>query len=252
VSANTSRGHYSYSVYADPDVARTFEMRRFGGPIGELVANDQARVLLEFIGDPDGRQVLDVGTGTGRAARLLAARGAQVTGVDASEEMLMMARRAAADEQLDIRFELGDAHSLDFEDRTFDTVISLRVLMHAPDWRRCLSELCRVADRRVVIDFPAALSFSWMQSKVRRFTHTWGFRTEPYRVFRDRVIADELAASGFRIQRVHRHFTLPIALHKRIGSPGFTKRSEAFLDRLGLRRLIGSPVTLAAERCASS
>ena len=29
--------HYSYTMYADPDMARTFDERRFGGPIGDLV-----------------------------------------------------------------------------------------------------------------------------------------------------------------------------------------------------------------------
>ena len=39
------REHYSYRVYADPKTARTFDDRRFGGPIGELIAGEQARVL---------------------------------------------------------------------------------------------------------------------------------------------------------------------------------------------------------------
>ena len=30
-----SRNHYSYTTYADPETARTFDARRFGGPIGD-------------------------------------------------------------------------------------------------------------------------------------------------------------------------------------------------------------------------
>ena len=40
-------------------------------------------------------------------------------------------------------------------DRSFDLAVSLRVLMHTPDWRQCVAELCRVARRRVIVDFPA-------------------------------------------------------------------------------------------------
>ncbi len=105
------RDHYSYTVYADPATARTFDERRFGGPIGDLVANDQARVLETFLGPASGQSILDVGTGTGRAALLLAALGAHVTGVDASEEMLAIARQRAAQEHAAITFAVGDAHA---------------------------------------------------------------------------------------------------------------------------------------------
>ena len=84
--------HYSYTVYADPATAQTFDRRRFGGPIGELIAAEQGRVLANFVGRIKDRVILDVGTGTGRAALMLARGGARVTGVDASAEMLAVAR----------------------------------------------------------------------------------------------------------------------------------------------------------------
>ena len=62
------QGHYSYRVYADPAMADGFDTLRFSGPIGTLLAEDQARVLSDFLGDVAGLTVLDVGTGTGRAA----------------------------------------------------------------------------------------------------------------------------------------------------------------------------------------
>jgi ubiquinone/menaquinone biosynthesis C-methylase UbiE len=246
------RDHYSYTVYADPDLARTFDGRRFGGPIGEIVAGTQARILAEFVGDTTGRAVLDVGTGTGRAALLLARGGAHVTGVDASEEMLAVARQRAAAEAVGIQFVQGDAHKLDFPDRGFDVAVSLRVLMHTPEWRRCLAELCRVSNRLVVFDYPSATSVAAIQSAARRVAHLAGAHTEPYRVLTHRAVARELDRAGFRIRATHRLFVLPIAVHKAIGSPRFTQWSERLLARMGLLRLLGSPVTLVAERCASS
>ena len=44
------RDHYSYRVYANRGTARTFDERRFGGPIGELLAGTQEQVLANFIG----------------------------------------------------------------------------------------------------------------------------------------------------------------------------------------------------------
>src|SRR6476660_1914081 len=101
------RNHYSYTTYADPETARTFDARRFGGPIGDLIASTQARVLANLIGTIQKRVILDVGTGTGRAALLLARGGARVTGVDASNEMLAIARQRAAEDGATVRFLVG-------------------------------------------------------------------------------------------------------------------------------------------------
>src|SRR6185436_9956754 len=243
-----SPDHYSYTVYADPRTARTFDDRRFGGPIGELVAEAQAAVILAMAGDVGGRQVLDVGTGTGRAALLLAKAGAEVTGVDASEQMLAIARERAQGAARTIHFMQRDAHALEFADRSFDVAISLRVLMHSPRWRVALSELCRVASRRVIFDYPSATSAALLQSAFRRLAARGGVKTEPYRVFTNSDITAALAASGFQIRNVHRQFVLPIAVHKAVGSRGATTRVEALLDRAGLLQLFGSPVTVMAER----
>ena len=251
MSRRPSDDHYSYTVYADPATARTFDDRRFGGPIGALVAGTQARVLTNMVGRIHERPILDVGTGTGRAALLLARGGAQVTGVDASEQMLAVARQRAADEGVSATFQLGDAHDLDFDDRAFDVAVSLRVLMHTPKWRRCIAELCRVADRLVIVDYPSATSAALFESMARRVLHRAGLRTEPYQVFRHRTIVEAFDPCGFRIRSVHRQFVLPIALHKAIGSRRLTEATERLLDRAHLLNTFGSPVTLVAERCAS-
>ena len=251
-SGQGPRDHYSYAAYADPEMARTFDEKRFGGPIGELVAGTQARVLANMIGRIHERDILDVGTGTGRAALLFARGGAFVTAVDASEEMLTIARQRAQEQRVKVRFQVGDVHALRFPDRGFDVVVCLRVLMHTPDWRQSVAELCRVAERLVIVDYPSARSAAAVEAAARRLAHAVGMRTEPYRVLTQRAVAEAFDHSGFRIRSVHRQFVLPIALHKAIGSRRLTLRIEHLLDRLGLLKLFGSPVTLVAERCAPS
>ena len=252
MSPGPSKDHYSYAAYADPAMARSFDNRRFSGPIGELIARSQARVLANMVGRIKDRNVLDVGTGTGRAAFILALGGARVTAVDASEEMLAIARQRAAEQLLTtIKFQRGDAHHLEFADRSFDAVVSFRMLMHTPEWQRCVSELCRVAARLVIVDYPSATSVALFESLARRAMHGAGMKTEPYRVFTRGMIADAFDRNGFRIRSVHRQFVLPIALHKAIGSRKFTLWSERLLDHAGLLKPFGSPVTLVAERCAS-
>ncbi len=244
--------HYSYTHYADPATARGFDELRFGGPIGELIGETQAEVLAQFVGSIANRRILDVGTGTGRAAILFARGGARVTGIDASEEMLAVARARAGNEGLAIDFEPGDAHHLAFADRSVDVSVSLRVLMHTPGWQQCIAELCRVTERLVIVDYPSASSVAAVQSLARRALHAAGARTEAYRVFSDRAIDDAFRAHGFEVRSMHRLFVLPIALHKAIGSRGFTEWSENLLEGARLRKRFGSPVTVVAQRCASS
>ena len=243
--------HYSYSVYADPAMAEAFDALRFSGPIGRLIAETQERVIASFLAPVAGRTVLDVGTGTGRAAIALAARGARVTGVDASVEMLAVAERRAKEAGADVVFVPGDVHALSFPDRSFDGVVCLRVLMHTPDWQRSLGELCRVARERVVFDYPALMSAAALQAAARHAVQAAGGRVEAYRVFAEREVHAQLLANGFRVADSHRQFALPIAFHKRLNSAAATGRIERALARAGLTRLFGSPVTVVAQRCAS-
>lgn len=241
--------HYSYTVYADPATAERFDAARFGGPIGTLIAEAQERVLTGFLKPASGMEILDVGTGTGRAAILLARKGARVTGIDASAEMLTVAaRRAQAEPQLPLTFARGDAHTLAFPDRSFDAAVCLRVVMHTPDWRRVIGELCRVARRQVVLDYPALASAAALQAAGRRGLASAGKRVEAYRVFSDRAIRAAFESHGFRIAGIERQFVLPIAFHKAIGSRALTTRIEGVFAAIGLLRLVGSPVTIVAER----
>jgi len=242
------RDHYSYAHYANRQVAEGFDALRFSGPIGQLLLDTQEALLLNALAPMAGRRVLDVGTGTGRAAIGLAKAGATVTGVDASNEMLEVARIRAKEADVRVDFAPGDAHALPFTDRTFDAAISLRVLMHTPDWRRCVTELCRISRWKVIADFPAQLSFAALESGARRLRRSLGGTTEAYRVIAEADVRQLFVEQGYTITSIHRQFVLPIALHKSINSLRITQASEGLLRNLGLLRLLGSPVTMVAER----
>ncbi len=250
MSPAPGKSHYSYTLYADPATAEEFDRSRFGGEIGQLVALQQERVLDAFAGDLHGTSVLDVGTGTGRAALAMARIGAIVTAVDTSQEMLRVARSHAESAGLQVEFVSGDANELQFPDASFDLVISLRMLMHTPDWRRCLGEMCRVARHRVIFDYPPLFSAPTLQMFIRRIARLTGHRVETYHVIGTFAARSVLRAHGFKVERLHRQYVLPIALHKLIGSRRFTEVSESVLARLGLLYVFGSPATIMAVRCS--
>ena len=89
-----------------------------------------------------GEHVLDVATGTGWAARRIAARGARVMGVDICTTALNAAR--SLHDHGEIVFQLGDAEALPFEDASFDAVASTFGVMFCADPEAAASELARV------------------------------------------------------------------------------------------------------------
>jgi trans-aconitate methyltransferase len=75
--------------------------------------------LIELLQPEAGERILDLGCGTGQLTAQLAAAGANVLGVDLSEEMIAAARR----QHPQLRFEIADARALPF-DGEFDSVFS--------------------------------------------------------------------------------------------------------------------------------
>jgi SAM-dependent methyltransferase len=91
-----------------------------------------------------GKQVVDVGCGTGNAALAAAARGARVTGVDPAPRLLDVARAEAAARRLEVTFVRGDAAALPLEDASADAVLSVFAVIFAPDVTAAAAELSRV------------------------------------------------------------------------------------------------------------
>jgi SAM-dependent methyltransferase len=116
-------------------------------------AETSARHRLADIVTQLGDNLLDVGCGPGALwVRLESHRPRfRWTGVDATNEMLEVARRFFPD----VPAHHADAGALPFEDRSFDVVLLRHVLEHVPEWlmAKALMEAMRTARRAVVLDF---------------------------------------------------------------------------------------------------
>lgn len=88
--------------------------------------------------------LLDVACGSGQTAIPAALKGLRVTGVDIAENLIEAARSVAAEAEVDVQFDIGDAESLPYEDQSFDAVMSLIGAMFAPRPERVVSEITRV------------------------------------------------------------------------------------------------------------
>lgn len=97
--------------------------------------------LMDLVGDPRGKSVLDVACGEGFYTRMIRQRRAErVVGVDLSRGMIDLARRQEIQHQLGIEYVVGDARELDGTD-TFDLVMAAYLLNYARN-RDELQSMC--------------------------------------------------------------------------------------------------------------
>jgi SAM-dependent methyltransferase len=104
---------------------------------------------LEAMHIDSAKAVLDMGCGTGVAARAIARRqgfAGQITGIDLSSYLLEAAARLATEEGIGDRltFRVGDTRSLDLADATFDAVVAHTLLSHVDDPPAVVKEAARV------------------------------------------------------------------------------------------------------------
>jgi len=94
-----------------------------------------------------GLSVLDCGCGTGDMLALIAKviSPGQAVGGDLSQAMIQEAlRRAKASVGENLRFDTMDVQSLPFPEKSFDRVLATQLLIHVPDPRGAMREICRV------------------------------------------------------------------------------------------------------------
>ncbi len=108
------------------------------------------RSILESVFDSKMR-ILDVGTGTGFLALILAELGHEVVGLDISEGMLKVAKMKAKKRGLKVQFKLGDAENLPFKDESFDAIVCRHLLWTLPNPKKALAEWVRVAKEKIVV-----------------------------------------------------------------------------------------------------
>ncbi len=272
--------HRSYDdagPLADVETSSADYARRFDGPVGAFFLETQTRVTLELLRPWPAARVLDVGGGHAQTVGPLTLAGHEVTVLGSAPVCAARVQPWLADGTA--KFVTGNPLALPYPDRAFDIVLSYRLLSHVAPWKRLLHELARVANRAVLVDYPTLRSSNVLSAAVAtiagcllalwlRYTGPdptlrssnvlsaalFGLKrgieknTRPYLLFRDAQVASALAQAGTRVTARRGQFVFPMALHRALRQAAFTRGLEATAAALGLRRLLGSPVILRAER----
>jgi SAM-dependent methyltransferase len=155
---------------------------------------------LDALGPLAGLALLDAGCGSGLALGLAAARGAVVSGHDASEELLAVARERAPD----ARLSAGSIEVLPHAAATFDVVMSYNAIQYAVDPSVAVLELARVtrAGGRVAIGIwgdPARCETEALFGRLRALAPPPPGTAAPLACSSPGVVEDLLARAGLTV-----------------------------------------------------
>ena len=236
-----------FAETADIETASEDYARRFGGAVGEWFLERQAGALRELLaGLPPGGRVLDVGGGHAQLVPVLIEAGFDVLVVGSAQSCATRLAPWLADGRC--RFEVADLIALPYGARSFDAVVSVRLLPHVAAWRQLLREICRVAARCVVVDYPSSRSVNAFAESLFAAKKRVEGNTRPFALFDPEEIRVAFLAEGFRVTASRPQFLWPMVLHRLLGRAALCRALEGPGRITGLLRLFGSPVIVRADR----
>jgi len=212
---------------------------RFRGASGAWMLSTQLRLAKKLLAPFPAGSMLDVGGGHGQLANPLSREGWDVT-VLGSDESCAHRIREGIDAGR-IRFQVANLIDLPFPDKSFDVVVCFRLLTHCERFPVLVRELCRVARKAVVVDYPTgeslnavAPAFFGAKKKFEKNTRTW-------RLFRHAEVRDLFADNGFRRAGILKQFFFPMVVHRMLRARVLSAASEGVARALGLTAWLGSP-----------
>jgi 2-polyprenyl-3-methyl-5-hydroxy-6-metoxy-1,4-benzoquinol methylase len=212
---------------------------RFGDAAGKWMLAVQERKLLRLL-DEDITSALDVGGGHGQIALPLSRAQRAVT-VLGSSPVCATQLRQEIDRGI-ISFKCGNLIELPFDAGSFNLVTSFRLMSHCTAWKTLISEMCRVSNHAVIVDYPVWLSVNIMSPILFSLKKRLEGNTRTFKLFSNREIIREFRSHGFRLERIERQFVWPMALHRALANPKISRTLESVARALLLRRFFGSPV----------
>ncbi len=232
---------------ADVETASPDYAKRFDSPVGEWMLAAQLAITLDLLRDLEGTSVLDIGGGHGQVASDLARRGHRVSVLASSPEAVAEGLRPSVDSGR-IRLLIGDLRDPPVEPRSFDVVLSYRLLAHARDLPGLVAGLTRSARLAVIVDYATTRSFNAIANSLFAAKKRVEGNTRPFLVFRDAEVEEFFRQNGFPQRARRPEFFWPMAIHRVLGAPIVSRSLEKAAGGLGLRARFGSPVIARFDR----
>jgi SAM-dependent methyltransferase len=208
---------------------------------------EATNALLSELDIGTGAEVLDIGCGIGGPARVMASRGARVTGLDLTpafvEAATSLSRMAGMGDR--VSFKVGSATDLPFADATFDFATLLHVGMNIPDKAGLFREAYRIlrpggvfAVYEVMRTGPGELSFPV----------PWAEREELSALETPDAYRKAAASAGFELREEKDRRSVALDFFDRVRS----QASSASPSPLGLHLLMGPTVGQKTDNMISA
>lgn len=229
-----------YLETADIETASDDYATRFSGAVGEYFLQVQLDITKRCLDNDTEATILDVGGGHGQLAIPLVQQGYRVSVTGSNESC-----RSRLDRYLQagsFSFEVADILALPYNNDTFDYVLAFRLLPHVERWPQLLAEMCRVARKAVIFDYPDIRSSNILYNSLFSMKKKYEKNTRTFTLFNRAEIAAELDGCNFSPPEFIPQFLLPMVLHRKLNHVGLSRSAEMFFRLTFLTRLFGSPV----------
>lgn len=233
------------SEKADIETSSEDYAKRFSGDVGKYFLDVQAEITLDLLKELPHSSVLDVGGGHAQLAVPLVNNGFDVT-VVGSDDIC----RTRLDKFLppnSFRYKSCNLLKLPFEDNSFDVVISFRLLTHETNWKLQLAEMCRVAKKSVIIDYPDIRSFNVFYKLLFSAKKSFEKNTRTFKTFSRKELIKEFKNNNFDEFVLKPQFFLPMVIHRAVKNVQLLGLLEKISGIIGLKQLFGTPVILKAS-----
>ncbi len=230
---------------ADIETASDDYASRFSGAVGEYFLDVQAQLTLDLLQDMPAASVLDVGGGHAQLTTPLAQNGYNITVTGSAD--ICRARLDKYCSKINFSYLTCDCLNLPFADNQFDVVMAFRLLPHADQWQRLIKEMCRVAGKAVIFDYPDKRSANILYDILFDLKKNMEGNTRTYTLFSRKEISHELLLNNFTSPRMKPEFFMPMVIHRKLKTPVISRSLETFFRVTGVTGLFGSPIIVRSD-----
>ncbi|HRB00879.1 MAG TPA: class I SAM-dependent methyltransferase [Ignavibacteria bacterium] len=139
-SITTDANQLSHNIYNDKEFAESYSNKIEYNSHNALY---ERPAVVSLIGDPVGKKILDAGCGPGVLASFLADKGAFITAVDYSSEMIRLTNDRVENKARVLELNLNEPLDV-FKDEEFDIIVSSLTIHYLKNLRLFLSECNRI------------------------------------------------------------------------------------------------------------